>query len=117
LSLARDYVEKLIAALDHPEPTTPVRAAWILGTRKERSAVPRLIRLVRESVDPYLVEAAVEALAGIGDPAGLEAIHFAATHGAARVRDRAQRAIHEIERATPPAHLKISRTTDADDSR
>jgi HEAT repeat protein len=116
LSLERGYVEKLVAALDHPEPTTPVRAAWILGIRKERCAVPRLIRIVRESQDPYLAEVAVEALAKIGDPDGLEAIRFAATYGAMRVRDRAQRTMEEIQRATSPAGPRISRALEAEDS-
>jgi len=31
-----DFVDKLIAALRHCEPMTPVRAAWILGERREQ---------------------------------------------------------------------------------
>lgn len=100
LVVGRHYAEKLIAALDHPEPTTPVRAAWILGMRREAQAVPHLARLARESDDPYIVEAAVEALGRIGDPAGLEAIRFAAQHGAVRVREKAQDAIALIEGTT-----------------
>jgi len=38
-----DYIDKLIAALRHKEATTPVRAAWILGERREKKAVPALI--------------------------------------------------------------------------
>src|SRR3972149_10363968 len=60
LTLEQDYAQKLIAALDHPEPTTPVRVAWILGVRKETRAIPRLARPVRESDDPYIVEAGGE---------------------------------------------------------
>jgi HEAT repeat protein len=101
LASARAYPAKLIAALDHPEPTTRVRAAWILGIRRERSAVARLTRLVLESEDPYLVEAAVEALGRIGDRAGLRAVAFAARHGGARVRERARQAIDLIEAAMP----------------
>jgi len=102
LTLEQDYAQKLIAALDHPEPTTPVRVAWILGVRKETRAIPRLARLVRESDDPYIVEAAVEALGRIGDPTGLEAIRFATQHGAARVREKAQHATILIQRTTSP---------------
>ena len=40
LTLEQDYAQKLIAALEHPEPTTPVRVAWILGVRKETRAIP-----------------------------------------------------------------------------
>jgi len=102
LTLERDYVQKLIAALDHPEPTTPVRVAWILGVRKETRAIPRLARLVRESDDPYIVEAAVEALGRIGDRTGLEAIRFATQHGAVRVREKAQHATILIQRTISP---------------
>jgi HEAT repeat protein len=100
LTLEQDYVQKLIAALDHPEPTTPVRVAWILGVRRETRALPRLTRLARESDDPYIVEAAVVALGRIGDPAGLEAIRFAAQRGAVRVREKAQCALELIQSMT-----------------
>lgn len=99
LALEQDYVQKLIAALDHPEPTTPVRAAWILGIRKDTRAVQRLARLARESEDPYIVEAAVEALGRIGDATCLETIRFAAHHGAVRVREKAQLVLVLIQRA------------------
>lgn len=43
-----DYIDKLIAALRHKEPMTPVRAAWILGERREPKAVPALTKIVRK---------------------------------------------------------------------
>jgi len=101
-SSRQDYAKKLIGALDHPEPRTPVRAAWILGMRREARAVTRLARLVQESEDPYIVEAAVEALGKIGDRAGLEAVRFAARHGGVRVREKAQDAINLIQGTTSP---------------
>ncbi len=101
-TLGHDYAEKLIGALDHPEPTTPVRAAWILGMRREARAVARLAQLVQESEDPYIVEAAVEALGKIGDRAGLEAVRFAAHHGGVMVREKAQHAIDLIQGTTSP---------------
>lgn len=97
LTLEQDYVQKLIAALDHPEPETPIRVAWILGIRRETHAVPHLSRLAQESQDPYIVEAAVEALGRIGDPKGLTAIRFAAQHGGIRVREKAQHATDLIK--------------------
>jgi hypothetical protein len=57
-----DYVDKLIAALRHKEPTTPVRAAWILGERREQKAVPALVKIVKKGKDGFVVESAVEAL-------------------------------------------------------
>lgn len=66
-----DYVDKLIAALHHPEPKTPVRAAWILGEKREKRALSALARVLRESGDAYLSEAAALALGKIG---GSEAV-------------------------------------------
>ena len=65
--LARtSYVERLIRALDHPEPETPLRAAAILGRRRQREAIPALVAKVEETSDPYLAAACVEALSRIG---------------------------------------------------
>jgi len=64
--LARtSYVERLIRALDHPEPETPLPAA-ILGRRRQREAIPALIAKAEETSDPYLAAACVEALSRIG---------------------------------------------------
>ena len=67
LSGGEDYASKLISALAHPEPETPVRAAWILGELREGRAVDALTSLVKKSGDPYILAAAVEALGKIGD--------------------------------------------------
>jgi HEAT repeat protein len=91
-----DYVAKLIAALRHPEPTTPVRAAWILGERRERAAVEPLCRVIRESPDQFLLERAVEALGKIGDPRAAAALDAATRHPSLRVRERAQRALEAV---------------------
>lgn len=56
----RDFVEKLIAALKHPEPETRARSALILRLRKDRRGVEPLMRVVRESEDSGLVEAALD---------------------------------------------------------
>jgi hypothetical protein len=56
-----DYTDKLIAALRHKEPTAPVRAAWVLGERREGKAVAALTKVVRKAKDAFLVESAVEA--------------------------------------------------------
>lgn len=94
-----DYVEKLIAALHHPEPSTPVRAAWILGERRERAAVEPLCRLVRESPDAFQVESAVEALGKIGDPRAAAALDTATRHPSRRVRLTAHRALAAVATA------------------
>jgi len=96
-----DYTEKLIAALRHPEPTTPVRAAWILGERRERAAVEPLCRLVRDSSDAFLVESAVEALGKIGDARAAATLEWARQHPSPRVRRRAEQALAQSPARTP----------------
>ena len=63
----RGLVEKLLAALRHPEPATAVRAATILGELKPQEAVSALADILGTSRDPYLIEAAARALGKIGD--------------------------------------------------
>jgi HEAT repeat protein len=65
---SKDYVEKLIVALEHPEKETPIRAAWLLGQLKDIRAVPPLIELVRKTEDVYIARAAVQALGEIDTP-------------------------------------------------
>lgn len=48
------YEEKLIRSLRHPEPTTPIRAATILGELRSKAAVEPLVKLVSSSSDPYI---------------------------------------------------------------
>jgi HEAT repeat protein len=103
LSSERSYIQKLIAALKHPEPETPVRAAWLLGQVRATEAVPALMRVVQESPDPYLVEAAVEALGQIGDPACRATLVWAAREGAVRVRRAAAEALRRLSDVTKEA--------------
>jgi soluble P-type ATPase len=87
----KNYVEKLIAALSHPEPETSERAARILGHLREERAVGDLIKLVSTTPDVYVARAAVEALAEIGT---LQAHKFLASvaqnHKASMVREAAR---------------------------
>ncbi|MEJ2363076.1 MAG: HEAT repeat domain-containing protein [Deltaproteobacteria bacterium] len=62
---SKDYLEKLILALHHPEPTTPIRAAWLLGKLGDSRAVEALIDIVKETEDLYLAREAVKALGAI----------------------------------------------------
>lgn len=93
----RDFVDKLIAALDHPEPGTRARAAMILGLRRERRGAAALMRVVRKGKDAFLVEAAIEALGRIGDPGSRDAIEAAALDGTLRVRGAARRALVTLD--------------------
>lgn len=89
---SKDYVQKLIVALDHPEKGTPVRAAWILGQIRDPRAVVPLMTLTQKSNDVYIAIAAIKALGKIG---GLEARKFLKTlrhHPAQTLREAAQSA-------------------------
>ncbi|RME27479.1 MAG: HEAT repeat domain-containing protein [Candidatus Zixiibacteriota bacterium] len=66
LSDGQDYVEKLIAALNHPEPETPIRAAWILGQLHDERAICPLYNVAKRTVNAFLRVAAIKALLGIG---------------------------------------------------
>lgn len=67
------FTDKLIKALNHPEPETPIRAANILGELKVKKALdPLLLRLQHEK-DPFIIEAVVNAILKI-DPDQLSEI-------------------------------------------
>ena len=91
-----DYATKLIAALDHPEPETPVRAAWILGELREARAVSSLMGLVERSSDPYILAAAVEALGKIGDREATGTLARALNSSFLLVRQKAAEALGRL---------------------
>jgi HEAT repeat protein len=62
----KTYTQRLIEALSHPEPETPVRVAYILGLRGDREAVPALVATASRTPDVYLAMACLDALARIG---------------------------------------------------
>jgi HEAT repeat protein len=66
-----DIIAKYIAALNHPQPETRLRVAWLLGRMQADRAVPALLAIVRgrgqADRDPYLLSAVVKSLAQIGD--------------------------------------------------
>jgi HEAT repeat protein len=93
----RDFVGKLVAALDHPEPETRARAALILGLRGEARGVEPLMRVVCGSEDASLVEAAIQALGRIGDPRCRMVIEAALGRGTLRVRQAARQVLDSLE--------------------
>jgi HEAT repeat protein len=98
-----DYVDKLIAALRHKEPMTPVRAAWILGERHERKAASALVKIVRKGKDAFLVESAVEALGKIGGSTASHAVRSAAHHSSLRVRVKARDVLKQLASKNLPS--------------
>lgn len=93
----RDFVGKLVAALDHPEPETRARATLILGLRGEARGVEALMRVVCRSEDASLVEAAIEALGRIGDRRCRKVIEAALGRGTLRVRQAARQVLASLE--------------------
>lgn len=97
------YLVALSEALWHPEPQTRQVAAWILGKKKARQAVPALTRAIahfRDS-DPYFVATAVRALGTIGDPQVIPLLAELLEGSYLAVRLAAVQALAHI--GTPPA--------------
>lgn len=86
-----DYVDKLIAALRHPEPNTPIRAAWILGRIGDRRAVEPLMETVRTTRDAFIARAAVESLAAIGTDDAMEFLSSIKSHPSVIIREAVAR--------------------------
>ncbi|MCS7157058.1 MAG: HEAT repeat domain-containing protein [Blastocatellia bacterium] len=95
-SRSTPYVEKLISALQHPEPQTVRRAAWILGRLKAREAVPALLGTGERTRDPYVIESVIEALGEIGDERAREFLRRCTVQGAVRVRRAAEEALARL---------------------
>ncbi|GEM_PF-66144 len=122
-----DIVDKYIAALQHPDPMTRLRAAWMLGRMRQGRAVPALIRVVtaREANDPYLTAVAVKSLGLIGNrdavPCLIELLRDANASFMARAEaakalecigdDQAMAALAEVTRSTKGPMRDVARDT------
>ncbi len=70
-----DFMDKLIAALRHPEPTRAGLAVHILGEMlQEPRAVQPLIDLVQARPDAHVLKLAVQALGRLGDVRAVPAL-------------------------------------------
>ncbi|EFL52315.1 conserved hypothetical protein [Solidesulfovibrio fructosivorans JJ]] len=69
------FVEKLIAALRHPEFTTPILAALLWGKLKDQRTVASLASLAATSEDVFIAQAAVHALGEIKTPKAMAFLH------------------------------------------
>jgi HEAT repeat protein len=68
-------VEKLIDDLYNPEPKARIKAAWLLGVKKEAGAVEPLVKAMDENRDdPYFLATAAAALGLIGEIRALDKI-------------------------------------------
>jgi HEAT repeat protein len=85
-----DYEDGLIAALDHRLLERRIIAAYVLGQRRSRRAIPRLIEVARDGSDPYLAAESVRALARIGGEEAEAVVRELATSGGAVVSSAAR---------------------------
>ncbi len=88
--------DAVTGALADPDPLVVVAAAWFLGERRHRPAVPALATVATGHADARCREAAAAALGAIGDPAGLPAV-LAALGDKPTVRRRATVALAGFE--------------------
>ena len=65
---SKSYLEKLILALNHPEPSTVMRAVWLLGQFRDRCAVEPLQHLLETTHDIFVTRAVRVALARLKTP-------------------------------------------------
>jgi HEAT repeat protein len=93
----RDYIAKLIAALTHPEASTPIRAAWILGKLRASAAVPPLLALLQSDADVFIKMAVVEALGQIGDASARPLLAELAERGPVLLRRQAVQAVDLLD--------------------
>ena len=73
-SIGSDYVERLIHALDHPEPNTRATAALILGKIGDQRALDALCSKAETSKDMTLLEAIAEALGHFPSQKAIDAL-------------------------------------------
>lgn len=84
---SKDWVEKIILALDHPEASTPIRAAWLLGKKKVGRAVGPLLALIEKTKDVYVLKAAIKALGDIGTLEAREGLKGLRNHPRRLIRE------------------------------
>jgi len=92
----RDYLEKLIRALQHPAPSVPIQAALVLGGRGDPRAVEPLSEALCTNPEMGFQEAAVEALGRLRDPRAVPALIEALRHSYLSVGARAAWALGAI---------------------
>jgi HEAT repeat protein len=94
--IGSDYVERLIHALDHPEPNTRALAALLLGKIGDERALPVLCAKAKTSKDMALLEAIAEALGNFCSPDAEDALMHLSQSLWLAVRVKASEALRRI---------------------
>jgi len=94
--IGSDYVERLIHALDHPEPITRGTAALILGKISDQRALEALCSKAKTSKDMALLEAIAEALGNFPSQKAIDALAHLLRTSWLPVRVKAAEALKRI---------------------
>jgi HEAT repeat protein len=94
----KNFEEKLINALNHPERETARRAAYILGRLKSANAVKKLVELFGLTTDPYIKMEILEALYNIGTDEADAFVRKAAGSDVAVIRRKARELLEREKR-------------------
>lgn len=89
----KDFEDKLINALKHPERETVRRVVWILGRLKSIKAVMSLVKLFHETDNPFLKREILESLSEIGTEEAKEFIKSSLHSEISTVRKKANEII------------------------
>lgn len=90
----KEFEEKLINALRHPERETVQRAVWILGRLKSVKAVMPVIKLFEQTDNSFLKMEILDALGEIGTPAAGDFIVRSVDSKISIVKEKAKRLIN-----------------------
>jgi len=102
---SRSFEQKLIAALDHPLPSSRARICWILGQLQPAWAVPLLSKKA-EDPDLYVRLEALRALGTIGDESAVPLLQGARKDKSVLIRKEAESALRHIRCGLQPAREK-----------
>lgn len=94
--IGSDYVERLIHALEHPEPNTRSLAALLLGKIGDERGLQALCKKAKVSKDMALLEAIAEALGNFRSPKAIETLRSLAQSRWLTVRVKAKASLHRI---------------------
>lgn len=94
-----DYVERLIHALDHPEPNTRALAATLLGKIGDERGLRALCEKAKTNDDMTLLEAVAEALGNFPSLEAVETLKKLAESQWLTVREKAKASLCRISDA------------------
>jgi len=109
-----DFVERLIHALDHPEPNTRALAAQLLGKLGDARGMQALCEKAQTSHDMALLEAVAEALGNFRSPESVAALTHLLLSSWLPVRVKAAEALRRI--GTPEAFKVLTDIATKDSS-